>query len=94
MELEKAWKRKSSGMQASDKKQAMKIDMIVERTKTGYSAYAEHYPVYTAGKTLDELKGQIVEALNLFFEKDGKSVTVKDLKIQLDFITQIGALIF
>jgi hypothetical protein len=62
----------------------MKIDMIVERTKTGYSAYAEHYPVYTAGKTLDELKGQIVEALNLFFEKDGQSVTVKDLKIQLD----------
>jgi len=27
----------------------MKIEMIVEKTKTGYSAYAEKYPVYTVG---------------------------------------------
>ena len=29
----------------------MKIEMIVERTKTGYSA-----PVYTVGSSLEELK--------------------------------------
>ena len=34
----------------------MKIKMIVEKTKTGYSAYAENYPVFTVGKTLEELK--------------------------------------
>jgi len=62
----------------------MKIDMIVERTKTGYSAYAEHFPVYTVGKSLDELKGNILEALNLFLEKQGRSVTEKDLRIKLD----------
>ncbi len=62
----------------------MKIEMIVEKTKTGYSAYAEKYPVYTVGKTLDDLKSQIIEALNLYLEKDGKTVTEKDLKLTLD----------
>jgi predicted RNase H-like HicB family nuclease len=62
----------------------MKIEMIVEKTKTGYSAYAEKYAVYTTGSSLQELKGNILEALNLYFEKDGKIVTEKDLQIILD----------
>ena len=62
----------------------MKIEMIVERTKTGYSAYVEKYPVYTVGKSLEELKNQMIEALNLYFEKEGKTITEKDLKITLD----------
>ena len=62
----------------------MKIDMVVERTKTGYSAFAENYPVYTVGKSLDELKGNILEALNLYLEKQGMSVKEKDLRIKLD----------
>ncbi len=63
---------------------SMKIEMIVEKTKTGYSAYSEKYPVYTTGKSLDEMKEKMVEALNLFFEKDKKKITEKDLKITLD----------
>jgi predicted RNase H-like HicB family nuclease len=62
----------------------MKITIIVEKTKTGYSAYAEKYPVYTVGKTLDELKSNILEAVNLLLEKSGKSITEDDLKIVLD----------
>lgn len=62
----------------------MKIEMIVERTKTGYSAYAAKYPVYTVGKSLGALKTQMIEALNLYFEKVGKPITEKDLKITLD----------
>jgi len=62
----------------------MKIEMIVERTKTGYSAYAEKYPVYTVGGSLDELKANMLDALNLYFEKDGKAVKEQDLKITLD----------
>lgn len=62
----------------------MKIEMIVEKTKTGYSAYAEKYPVYTVGKSLVELKVQMVDALNLYFEKENKTIDVKDLKITLD----------
>lgn len=62
----------------------MKIEMIVEKTKTGYSAYAEKYPVYTVGHSLEELKANILEALNLHFEEQGKTVSENDLKITLD----------
>lgn len=62
----------------------MKINMIVERTKTGYSAYAEKYPVYTVGSSLEELKTNILESLNFYFEKQGKIITAKDLQINLD----------
>lgn len=62
----------------------MKIEMIIEKTKTGYSAYAEKYPVYTVGSSLNELKANILEALNLHFEYQGKNITEKDLKIILD----------
>ena len=33
----------------------MKMNMIVEKTKTGYSAYAESYPVFTVRKSLKNL---------------------------------------
>jgi predicted RNase H-like HicB family nuclease len=62
----------------------MKIEMIIERTKTGYSAYAEKHPVYTVGHTLEELKSNMLEALNLYFDEQHKVVTEKDLKITLD----------
>lgn len=59
-----------------------KIEMIVERTNTGYSAYAVKDPVYTVGKNLQELKLNMVEALNLYF-KD-KTITEQNLKVSLD----------
>jgi len=62
----------------------MKIQMVVERTKTGYSAYSEKYPVYTVGNSLEELKTNMLEAINLYFEEQGKAITDKDLKISLD----------
>lgn len=62
----------------------MKIQVIIEKTKTGYSAYAEKHPVYTVGGSLEELKANILEALNLYFDKQGKTVTELDLKITLD----------
>jgi predicted RNase H-like HicB family nuclease len=62
----------------------MKIEMIVERTKTGYSAYSEKYPVFTVGKSLQELKANMLEALNLHFEAKAKTFTEADLKITLD----------
>lgn len=62
----------------------MKITMIVEKTKTGYSAYAVKYPVYTVGKTLEELRANVLEAINLFLEDSGKSVTEDDLRVLLD----------
>lgn len=62
----------------------MKIEMIVEKTKNGYSAYAVKYPLYTVGKTLEALKSKMIEALNLYFEEDGVVISEKDLKITLD----------
>jgi len=62
----------------------MKIEVIVEKTKTGYSAYAQKYTVYTVGTSLEELKSNIVDALNIHFEAQNKVVSDKDLKINLD----------
>ena len=61
-----------------------KIEIVVERTKKGYSAYASKYPVYTVGKSLEELQTNIVAAINLYLEKDDKTVTADNLKISLD----------
>jgi predicted RNase H-like HicB family nuclease len=62
-----------------------KIEVIVERTNTSYSAYSAKYPVYTVGDSLEQLKANIVEASDLFFEEEGKTVTEDNLKISLDF---------
>lgn len=62
----------------------MKIVMIVEKTRTGYSAYAENYPVYTVGKSLDQLKRQIIDALNLYFDDPTDPIEEKDLRLKLD----------
>lgn len=59
----------------------MKIETIVEKTKCGYSAYAEKYPVYTVGTTLKELKANMLEALNLYFKERGRTIIETDLKI-------------
>ncbi|MFN9782355.1 MAG: hypothetical protein ACK54A_03880 [Sphingobacteriales bacterium] len=62
----------------------MKVDITIERTKTGYSAYADKYAVYTVGKSLNELKLKMIEALNLYFESKGEIFEEKDLRIHLD----------
>jgi len=61
-----------------------KIEMIVERTNTGYSVYAQNHPVATTGKDLIELKSNMVEALNLYFEENGPLITENDIKVTLD----------
>ncbi len=60
------------------------IEFIVERTGTGYSAYAVDQEVYTAGQTLTELKANMVEALNLHHEGAGHTYTEDELKVTLD----------
>lgn len=58
--------------------------MIVECTTTGYSSYAVKYPVATTGRDLHQLKDNILEALNLYFEESGKTVSDADIKITID----------
>jgi predicted RNase H-like HicB family nuclease len=61
-----------------------KIECIVERTNTGFSAYAAKYPVYTVGSNLEEIKANLLEALNLYFSDKDRLVEEKDIKISLD----------
>ena len=61
-----------------------KIEMIVERTETGYCAYAKKYSVYTIGNNYPELKTNIIDALNLYFEDDGIIVKENDIKTNID----------
>jgi predicted RNase H-like HicB family nuclease len=43
-----------------------------------------NYSGNTVGATLEEIKANIIEVSNLYFEEQGKSVTENDLKITLD----------
>jgi predicted RNase H-like HicB family nuclease len=62
-----------------------KINLIVEKTSTGFSAYAENYPVYTVGSSMTELKSNILEAMNLYQEEtEGEPVKESDINITLD----------
>lgn len=61
-----------------------RVKAIVEKTKTGFSAYTEEYPVFTTGRTPSDLVKNIVEALNLYFEDDGIQVTQKNVKLEID----------
>lgn len=61
-----------------------KVSVKVEKTKTGFSAFAVDYPVFTTGKTMAELSKNIVEALNLYFEDDGIEVDEKEVKLEIE----------
>lgn len=61
-----------------------KIDITVEVTDTGYSAYAEEMSVFSTGKDISELYANLIEALNLAYEKLGYQVTTENLKLKLD----------
>ena len=65
-----------------------RIIFKVEKTSTGFSAFAqdfETYPVGTTGGTFTELKKNLVDALNLHNEyKNLKTVTAEDISIQVD----------
>jgi predicted RNase H-like HicB family nuclease len=62
-----------------------KINLIVEKTSTGFSAYAEDLPVFTTGKSMTELKANILEATNLYQEEiGGNAISLDDINITLD----------
>jgi predicted RNase H-like HicB family nuclease len=62
-----------------------KINLIVEKTSTGFSAFAEKFPVYTTGSSITELKRNIVEALNLYNEEIGQpEIGMDQINIRLD----------
>ena len=63
----------------------MKFKFIIERTRTGYSAYEQKRPIFTTGETILELQMNTLEAANLYLEDQGKSVTRSNLDFEIDF---------
>jgi transcriptional regulator with XRE-family HTH domain len=66
------------------KKLKKKIEITVEKTKTGYSAYSEVLGIYSTAKDTPSLYSNLVEALNLHYEEHGYEVSVENLKLNLD----------
>lgn len=60
--------------------------MVIEKTNTGYSAFAKDYPVATVGDTAEDLFNNMLEAMGLYFEEanSARKLTLEDLKITLD----------
>jgi len=67
------------------KTSSRKIKMLVERTDTGFSAFAVDYPIFTTGKTIPELFTNALEAANLFFEDENICIVQENLKFEIDF---------
>ncbi len=62
-----------------------KITIVIEKTKTGFSAYAADYPIFTTAKNIPELIGNTIEATNLFFQDQKALVTQENINFILDF---------
>jgi transcriptional regulator with XRE-family HTH domain len=61
------------------------LKVIVEKTSTGYSAFAEKHSVFTTGNTIKELTENIIEALNFYFEESGSSMNAARKNIDFTF---------
>lgn len=57
---------------------------VVEKTNTGFSSYAKNIPVFTTGKTINELYENIIEASNLYFEENQLRINSKNIKLEID----------
>lgn len=62
-----------------------KFKFIIEKTKTGYSAYENKLPVFTTGLTMLELQQNSLEALGLYLEEQRKKVKKSQVEFELDF---------
>jgi predicted RNase H-like HicB family nuclease len=62
-----------------------KIILTVEKTDTGFSAYAEDYPIFTTGKSIPELINSAYEATEFFFEDKKVKVDANDIRFEIDF---------
>ncbi len=62
-----------------------KIIMILERTRTGFSAYAQEYPIYTSAETIPELLNNAFEAANLYFEEETIFIAHENIMFEIDF---------
>jgi hypothetical protein len=69
-----------------------KVNVYVEKTRTGFSACSEDFPVCTTGDDIPELKSNMVEAMNLYYEETDpkKVISEEDLNLRLDLASFFG----
>jgi len=65
------------------KKLKKKIDVTLEKTDTGYSAFTD-LGVYSTAENIDSLTNNLVEALNFYYEDSGYYVDHDNLSLNLD----------
>ncbi len=58
--------------------------MILEKTNTGFSAYAEDYPIFTSGESMAELQDNAQEAIDLYYED--KPLDSYHVVFEIDFV--------
>ena len=63
-----------------------RISVFVEKTRTGFSACSDDYPVCTTGDDLKEIRSNMVEAMNLYYEETNpdKVISEEDISLRLD----------
>jgi len=61
-----------------------KVRFTVEKTDTGFSAFAENYPIYTTGSYFSELLQNAVEATNLFLSDQGCQISKNNIAFDID----------
>jgi transcriptional regulator with XRE-family HTH domain len=62
-----------------------KLLFRLEKTKTGFSAYASDYPIFTTGKSIPELLENAYEAAGLFFGEEDTRLNHVDINYEIDF---------
>lgn len=62
-----------------------KVKVIVEKTSTGYSAFADKYAVYTTGEDMKELVDNIVDGVNFYLGEAGEKHTVSKRNLEINF---------
>lgn len=65
-------------------KKKRKIDVTIEITDTGYSAYTPNEGIFTTGEKLSELHENLLEAFNLAYEDSGMTIRLEDLRLFID----------
>lgn len=57
---------------------------IIEKTDTGFSAYAKDRPVYSTGSNLTMLQEHLLEALELAHEESGEKISREQIVLEFD----------
>ena len=66
------------------KKAKQKIDVTIEKTDTGYSAFADELNVFTTANDISSLHQNLIEGINLYFEEKGCFVEEDNIRLHLD----------